>query len=403
MFYKVKSLFIGALFLSVTWFVGSAIYRYFTFSNPPIISFVDLEHGGTYSKDLRFMIAGDNDYKIKTIIVTLDDKELDLKGAGRVGAKQFSLPLVINTLGLNDGKHVVQVEAHDSSYHANGATITRDFFVDNTLLRALFAQDRYLVDQGKTLHAKITTNKPVKMVTFSLLGKDYYGTLISDDAMIYEVFIPIESEETPQEVVLSACVEDLVKNVVTIQAQVKVVPFAFKKQRGFVISQEKLTEESELFSSHRVLEQALEKWLEQSPRKKMWHGPFETPIEVQRVATPFGEIRVTPERGRHLHKGIDLINRPRCTVWAAQTGRVIIKDRFFLTGNTVVLDHGLGVFTLYGHLEDFADIQVGDVVKKGNPLGKMGMTGYATGYHLHWEVRVNNVPVDPMEWTKTIF
>jgi len=104
-----------------------------------------------------------------------------------------------------------------------------------------------------------------------------------------------------------------------------------------------------------------------------------------------------------MHKAVDLINRPHCTVWAAQTGKVIIKDRFYLTGNTIVLDHGLGIFTLYGHLEDFADINVGSIVKKGSPIGKLGMTGYAAGYHLHWELRINNIGVDPIEWTTTVY
>ena len=104
-----------------------------------------------------------------------------------------------------------------------------------------------------------------------------------------------------------------------------------------------------------------------------------------------------------MHQGVDLINNPKSIVWAAQIGKVIIKDRFLLTGNTVVLDHGCGVFTLYGHLEEYAELEVGDMLKKGSPVGKLGMTGNATGYHLHWEVRVNNVPVDPLEWTSKIY
>ena len=82
---------------------------------------------------------------------------------------------------------------------------------------------------------------------------------------------------------------------------------------------------------------------------------------------------------------------------------MIIKDRYVMSGNTIVLDHGCGIFTLYYHLEDFADIEIGDFVKKGNPMGRIGKTGYATGYHLHWELRVNNVSVDPFQWTEETF
>ena len=57
----------------------------------------------------------------------------------------------------------------------------------------------------------------------------------------------------------------------------------------------------------------------------------------------------------------------------------------------------------YFHLDDFADIEVGDFIRKGQPVGKLGVTGYANGYHLHWELTVNGVPVDPVEWTKKVF
>ena len=98
-----------------------------------------------------------------------------------------------------------------------------------------------------------------------------------------------------------------------------------------------------------------------------------------------------------------MINSPKSVVWASENGQVIIKDRYTLTGNTVVVDHGKKVHTIYAHLDSFADVEIGDKIKKGNPVGNIGMTGYATGYHLHWELRVNNVSVDPMEWTERVF
>jgi murein DD-endopeptidase MepM/ murein hydrolase activator NlpD len=104
-----------------------------------------------------------------------------------------------------------------------------------------------------------------------------------------------------------------------------------------------------------------------------------------------------------LHKAVDIVNNPKSVVWASQNGRVIIKDRYLFSGNTVVIDHGLGVFTKYYHLDDFAELEVGDSIKKGEPVGKLGITGYANGYHLHWELMVDGVPVEPFEWTKHVF
>ena len=83
--------------------------------------------------------------------------------------------------------------------------------------------------------------------------------------------------------------------------------------------------------------------------------------------------------------------------------KVVIKDSFERYGNTIVIDHGFGVVTLYCHLDSFGDINIGDRIEKGNRIGVMGKTGYATNDHLHWEMLVNNVAVDPMQWTKIIF
>ena len=91
---------------------------------------------------------------------------------------------------------------------------------------------------------------------------------------------------------------------------------------------------------------------------------------------------------------------PRSVVWAPQDGIVVMKDRFAPSGNTVIVDHGLGILSLFYHLEDFADIEVGQKILQGNPLGTIGKTGFATGYHLHWEMRINNTPVDPLQWIK---
>ena len=93
----------------------------------------------------------------------------------------------------------------------------------------------------------------------------------------------------------------------------------------------------------------------------------------------------------------------KSVIWASQDGIVVLKNLFAHSGNTVVIDHGWGVLTLLFHLDTFAPLEVGDMIKKGKPVGTLGKTGYATGYHVHWEMRVGNVAVDPLEWTKPNF
>lgn len=100
-----------------------------------------------------------------------------------------------------------------------------------------------------------------------------------------------------------------------------------------------------------------------------------------------------------MHTGID-IESPRKTPFvAAQTGTVVFANWFAGYGKAIIIDHGGGYTTLYGHL-DVISVNVGDVVKKGEVIGQTGNTGYSTGPHLHFEVRMNGEYVDPMTYVK---
>lgn len=376
------------------------MFRYFTHATPPTFELKGITQNGTYARTTHAAVTADTAYKIASVKITLDGKEILNE---RVKARQFEAPFTIETLSLPDGPHTLDVEAVDASYHQNRTDLRCNIFIDNTPLRVAFLDPEYAVDQGKTAHLRIQSNKKLARAEMKIFASTYSFYAESDESTLYECFIPVSCEERPLEHMVTVDIQDVVGDKAQLTTKVQVKAFEFKKQHGFTVQQSKLNQEKELSMSMKILDEALAKWVKESPRKKGWSGPFEYPISVQRMSTPFGEIRMTAERGRYMHKGIDLINRPKCVVWAAQDGKVIIKDRFFLTGNTVVLDHGLGVFTLYAHLEEFADLEVGEMLKKGNPVGKLGMTGYATGYHLHWELRVNNMPVDPIEWTNKVY
>jgi len=379
---------------------GLHTYTYFTHITPPAIYLNNIDNDGFYADIIECSVNAANDYKIATVTCLLDGKELSKTN---IKAKQFCIPIAIDTTELTEGKHTLDITAVDSSYNANETTQKIIFNVDNTPLRATFIESDYTVDQGKTLHMKIQSNKPLADASIKVCGHVHQFYPEREDSTTYECFIPIDCEEEASEHIVTAFCEDMVGNLSKLNTKVEIKNFNFPKQKGFTVAEAKLEEEKEVSMNTKILREAIEKWTEKSPKKKLWNGKFITPIRTQRMTTPHGEIRTTPERGRYMHKGVDLVNHPKCVVWSAQDGKVIIKDRYLMTGNTVVIDHGMGVCTLYAHLEDFASINVGDDIKKGNPLGKLGMTGYANGYHLHWELIVKNVSVDPLEWTSKVF
>lgn len=384
-------------------FIGSKVVAYFIHSDLPEIILQGIHKDGHYSGVIECEFVSENSYKINNVSLFLDGKKLEISGSKDIGKKVFRLSFVIDTQELADGKHTLDVQVIDASYNKNKNLEIFDFYVDNIPLKAAVLEQDYKVEQGRTIHAKVQSNKSLAQAKIKFLEKLYDFYPESEHSKIYECFIPVDCELKPGEYMLNVELKDFVNNSIELTAKVSIKESNFPKQKGFSVASGKLEEEREISMSNRILEEALEKWLQDSPNKKLWSGNFELPIDVKKVSTPFGEIRTSREKGRYLHKAVDILNFPKSVVWASQDGRIIIKDRFLLTGNTIVIDHGIGVFTMYCHLEDFAEAQIGDMVKKGNPIGRLGMTGYANGYHLHWELRVNNVAVDPFQWTQKTF
>ncbi len=129
---------------------------------------------------------------------------------------------------------------------------------------------------------------------------------------------------------------------------------------------------------------------------RLWQGRFRLPVDGTKAEGNFGRRRILNGQRRSPHSGEDFPARAGALVHGAQRGRVVLAESLFFSGNTVVLDHGLGLYTLYGHLELIA-VGVGDLVEAGTPLGRAGATGRVTTPHLHWAVRLNEARVDPLQ------
>jgi murein DD-endopeptidase MepM/ murein hydrolase activator NlpD len=129
---------------------------------------------------------------------------------------------------------------------------------------------------------------------------------------------------------------------------------------------------------------------------RLWQGAFRAPLDGARNAKNFGRRRMLNGEPGSPHSGVDFPAAAGAPIHAAQRGRVVLADELFFSGNTVVIDHGLGVYTFYGHMESFA-VAAGDLVEKGALLGKVGATGRVTGPHLHWGLTVNQARVNPLQ------
>ena len=134
-----------------------------------------------------------------------------------------------------------------------------------------------------------------------------------------------------------------------------------------------------------------------------WDGLFQAPLDGKlRVTSPFGTRRSYnggPPTGYHL--GVDYGAPAGTPVYASASGRVALAEKLQVRGNTVILDHGMGVFSAYFHMLSL-EVEGGQDVAAGELVGTVGSTGLSTGAHLHWELRVAGVAVDPVPWTRQV-
>ncbi len=137
-----------------------------------------------------------------------------------------------------------------------------------------------------------------------------------------------------------------------------------------------------------------------SASRPLWEGPFLQQAGTK-VMSGFADRRTYLYRGKEIdvqtHLGYDLASLRNSPVVAANTGKVVWAGNLGIYGNCVIIDHGLGLFSLYGHLSSVG-VREGQEVKKGEVIGRSGESGLAGGDHLHFSIMLYGVHVDPMEW-----
>lgn len=129
-------------------------------------------------------------------------------------------------------------------------------------------------------------------------------------------------------------------------------------------------------------------------KERFWDPPLTMPIDSE-ITSLFGSKRVYNGVKQSAHYGTDLRAKTGTAVKAPLAGRVALAKDLFFTGNTVILDHGYGFFTIYGHLSRLK-VKNGAAVNKGQVLGLSGATGRVSGPHLHWGAQLHGVKIDPM-------
>lgn len=130
----------------------------------------------------------------------------------------------------------------------------------------------------------------------------------------------------------------------------------------------------------------------------LWSGPF---YRYGQTEAQFADSRNYVYKGKTIdhqtHLGFDLADLQNAPVLAANDGKIVWASDLGIYGNCIVIDHGYGLQSIYGHMSRI-DVKVGDMVKKGQPMGKSGSTGLAGGDHIHFSMQIDGVQTTPVEW-----
>ena len=133
---------------------------------------------------------------------------------------------------------------------------------------------------------------------------------------------------------------------------------------------------------------------------RLWFGDFKKPLASE-TTSAFGTQRLFNGQHRSYHRGTDFRAKVGTPVYASNSGVVRMAKNLFYSGNMVIVDHGINIFTLYAHL---SEVRVADdqIIARGQQIGLSGATGRVSGPHLHWAVKVNGVYVDPLQFRTVI-
>lgn len=212
---------------------------------------------------------------------------------------------------------------------------------------------------------------------------------VAEDLFI--ALLPVDINTDPDKYNIS-----VLHGEVKYHAKLHVKAHEFKTIR-LVLPEEKVTL-SPKNQERAVREASLLKKIWMQNTEKIWNQNFITPTDTE-LSEVFGVKRIMNEKKTSIHRGVDYRGKKGTPVRAINAGTVALNDDLFFGGNTLVVDHGMGLYSIYMHLSKF-NVSAGDKVDKGKVVGFIGSSGRSTGPHLHMSVKLGGVSVNPESFFK---
>jgi murein DD-endopeptidase MepM/ murein hydrolase activator NlpD len=260
-----------------------------------------------------------------------------------------------------------------------------------------------LSSQGSLILAEVRSPSPIKEVTGTWADRDVYFWKATSASATHrashsderQALLGVDLEKAPgiYELSVTSVTATGETSDCTASLMIRAGKFATESLK---VDQQFVEPNEQQAARAAVDQQKLRAIFDHVTPEKLWRGPFRMPLDGPAQGTNFGKRRILNGQPRSPHTGADFPAPTGTPIHATQSGRVTLAEELYFSGNTVIIDHGLGIYSLYGHLSAI-DVAVGDDIKVGAVLGKVGATGRVTGPHLHWGVTVNKARVNPVQ------
>ncbi len=262
-------------------------------------------------------------------------------------------------------------------------------FSDNNSFQVQLSSEN--VFQGKVALIRVFPAHNIKSVKY-FLDKKAVNFYLEKKKDTFSAFLAIDLEEPPGTKTLTIKIMNTNGLEIIQKKTFNVVKFSFPTQR-LTLPESKVTLSKKNLGRYNREKAQTKSIFENSATDKLWNSSFIKPYEGK-LSTRFGVRRILNNKPKSPHSGVDLKAPEGAPVVSSGDGIVSFTGDHFFTGNSVYIDHGTEIISMYFHLSSIS-VKMGDKVSRGQVIGHVGSTGRSTGPHLHWGVRINGNRVDP--------
>lgn len=254
--------------------------------------------------------------------------------------------------------------------------------------------------QGSLLLVEVKSEKQLADLKGDWDGRSVPFWLEAGGEAVQKGLVGVDLEKAPGEYELKVTGQRAAGEKVACSAKLEVKEGKFATEK-LTVGKQFVEPSAEQIKRANEERQKLRDIFDRVTPERLWDGKFRIPLDGVTSGSNFGKRRILNGNPGSPHSGTDFPAPTGTPVHAAQRGRVVLAEELFFAGNTVVVDHGLGVYTFYGHLSEIG-VKVGDALEAGAVLGKVGATGRVTGPHLHWGLTVERARVNPLQIVKLL-